>query len=229
MRTYGIKEKEGAKEKLPESIRSFLNSEVLPKIYIGIKDKLKLNLRQLMLFAEVANVTLMGLEPEHALETNLHQYLPELSNAEMRELAADINDRVFKEAQRRLRENVVEKNTEDEAATEGADETSASVAEMPEYVLPVGTKTKPEKEQSTTAVSATPAPSIAMEKLSTQMESKPRDVSLKVPVENGIGQISIPPVAHTPVPSGSSLPNPPVPQAPRVYPGGTDPYREPIE
>ena len=68
---------EEAKKKLPKPILDFLRAPELTTLYVGIKDKLKMNLRQLMAFAEIVNVTLMGLEEEHALETNLHQWLPE--------------------------------------------------------------------------------------------------------------------------------------------------------
>ena len=106
MKIYTRQEKEEAKKKLPKPIYDFLGSPALAGLYTGIKDKLKLDLRQLMMFSEIVNTTLIGLEPQSALETNLHQLLPELSNEVTRELATDINDRIFKEAQRRLRENI---------------------------------------------------------------------------------------------------------------------------
>lgn len=112
MKAYSRDEKDAVKENLPKPLVDFLGSEALSNIYIGIQKKFKFNLRQLMLMAEVANTTLMGLEAESATETNIHELLPELSNETTRELVADINDRVFKEARRRLQENITEPGPE---------------------------------------------------------------------------------------------------------------------
>ncbi len=108
MKSHTQGEREEAKKKLPKPLYDFLGSTSLTNIYIGIQKKHALNLRQLLLFTEIANLTLLGLESESALETNLHQAMHELSNQGARELVADINDRVFKEASRRVKENIPE-------------------------------------------------------------------------------------------------------------------------
>ena len=106
MKDYTRDEKNVARERLPQPIKDFLASDELSKIYLGLQRKLKLDLRQLMAVSEASNLTLLGLESESALETNIHDLLHELSNEATRELVADINDRIFKEAKRRIRENI---------------------------------------------------------------------------------------------------------------------------
>jgi len=108
MKTYSVEERTEAKKKLPRPVLDFLLSPTISNIYVGMQKKHNLDFRQLVLFCDVTNLTLMGLEPQSALETNLHQAMHELSNEGTRELVADTNDRVFKEAQRRLRENISE-------------------------------------------------------------------------------------------------------------------------
>lgn len=112
MKTYTQQEREQAMDALPVPVSDFLKSDTITNIYVGIGEKLNLNYRQVGLASQITNVTLLGLEPEHALETNIHQALPELSNTATRELVADINDRIFKEVQRRIKENIIEKKTE---------------------------------------------------------------------------------------------------------------------
>jgi len=112
MKTYTQKEREQAMDTLPIPVSDFLKSNTITDIYVGIGEKLNLNYRQIGLASQITNATLLGLEPEHALETNIHQALPELSNTATRELVADINDRIFKEMQRRIKENIIEKKTE---------------------------------------------------------------------------------------------------------------------
>lgn len=107
MKTYTAEERIEARKKLPRPVSDFFVSPEIITIYGGIAKKLTLNLHQNSAMRDVVNATLLGLEPEHALETNLHQALPELSNVMTRELVADINDRVFKEAKRRLEQNIV--------------------------------------------------------------------------------------------------------------------------
>ncbi len=118
-------EREEAKKRLPKPIYDFLVSPTLTNIYVGIQKKHALDLRQLLIFTDIVNVTLMGLETESALETNLHQAMHELSNQGARELVADINDRVFKEAQRRLRENIREPSIWSEVKPELSEEEGA--------------------------------------------------------------------------------------------------------
>jgi len=134
MKPHTKEEREEAKKKLPKPLYDFLGSTSLTNIYIGIQKKHSLNLRQLLLFTEIANLTLLGLESESALETNLHQAMHELSNQGARELVADINDRVFKEAQRRVKENILEPSiwTEKPAEPELSEEERAEEAKRKE-------------------------------------------------------------------------------------------------
>lgn len=255
MKKYTAEEKAEARKSLPKPLAGFIGSQILTALYFGIKDKLKLNWSQVVDMCEVANVTLLGLEPEHALETNLHQYMPELSNADMRELVADLNDRVFKEAQRRLRENVIEPGPED-IKPEGYEK-----SEVPETAVGIrNEQSKTEPEEVKTLMVPAPllmpaevAPvglSISMQRLAgpTVGKTEKKDVS---PQATGIQQISVPPpptpiapvITAAPVlavpppvipPSPAVPPVPAVaspgvtPQAPRIY-KGTDPYREAIE
>src|SRR3989344_3655759 len=106
MKNYSREEIEEAKKKLPGPVSDFMYSPTLTTVYLGIQKKHGLNLRQLDLFVHAATLVLAGLEPESALEPRLHRDVPELKSEVLRELIVDINDRVFKEARRRLRENV---------------------------------------------------------------------------------------------------------------------------
>ncbi len=119
MKTYTADERISARKKLPKPVSDFLVSTAITEVYMGIMQKHSLNLRQIGILSEIINITVEGLEPQSSVEANLHQALPELSNASMRELILDINDRVFKEATRRLKENITEPDTWD-VATLGA-------------------------------------------------------------------------------------------------------------
>src|SRR3989344_1298557 len=131
MKIYTAEERTEAQKKLPNPIVDFLLSSTLTNIYLGIQKKHRLDFRQLMLFCDIANLTLMGLEPQSALETNLHQVMHELPSEQTRELVADLNDRVFKEAQRRLRENVLEPSVwSAEIITPESPEQKAAFAEL---------------------------------------------------------------------------------------------------
>ena len=107
MKEFTDSEKTAALGSIPIPTRDFLKSQDLTRIYLGLKKKHALDLRQLMVLSEITYNTLLGLEKETNLETNMHQWLHELSNEKTRELVLDINDRIFKEANRRLRENIV--------------------------------------------------------------------------------------------------------------------------
>jgi hypothetical protein len=111
MKDYTQEEIANAMASVPPPIRSFISSTALRTIYTGIREKHKLNLRQIWAVTELSTVTLLGLESQSAFETNLHQLLPELSNATTHELVADVNTRIFKEARRRLEESVIEANS----------------------------------------------------------------------------------------------------------------------
>ncbi len=110
MKKYSPGERQQARKKLPKPLQDFIASPTLSTLYTGIQKKHKLSLYQIFLLADIVNATLIGLEQESALETNLHQAMHELSNEGARELVADINDRIFKEAKRRLEENILEPN-----------------------------------------------------------------------------------------------------------------------
>lgn len=110
MKKYTREEQVAALKKLPKPTVAFLGSPTLMKIYDGIEQKLKLATEQGMGVALIANLTLMGLEDEHAVETNIHQLMPELSSVATRELAMDLQDRVFKEAARRVEKNIEDPN-----------------------------------------------------------------------------------------------------------------------
>lgn len=231
MKTYPDEEYIKARENLPRPIADFLSSDALTGIYVGIAKKLKLNLRQADAMSTIINATLLGLEPEHALEHNLHQELPELSNEKTRELVADINDRIFKEATRRLRENIITQEEWDEATfgpkdtyrppvsdTEARKLVEAERKAKAEKPTPVDTKSptgespapvpQPASPQPQTAKAqepgstAPPAPGIA--KLQETVTTKPEEVIIAEP----------PPKSS----SGSA-------QQTRA----TDPYRETIE
>ncbi len=108
MKKHTKQEEAQALQNSPKPIRGFLRTAALTNIYQGIAKKLTLDLRQMLGVTEITYTTLIGLEPESGLETAIHQVLPELSNEKTRELVADINDRIFKEAGRRLQENIIE-------------------------------------------------------------------------------------------------------------------------
>jgi hypothetical protein len=244
MKIYTREQKEEAKKKLPKPILDFLKAPELVTLYVGIKDKLKLNLRQMMAFAEIVNVTLMGLEEEHAFETNLHQWLPELSNTDTRELAADINDRIFKEAARRLEQHIVASDPawdeEDLGPKELYEGKEVSDAELDQLVK------KEEKEGWTPPPDPNAGPEGDIPEDTSPDED---DAATRVP-----GAEAAPAVAHTqglsvaaerlaaptttkPTAAGAPAPSTDTPQqqtsqqapqAPRAY-KGTDPYREPVE
>ncbi len=138
MKTHTKGEKHEAMQKLPEPLYDFLVSQTLSNIYLGLQKKHSLDLRQLAILADITNTTLMGLEPESALETNLHQGIHELSNQGARELVADINDRIFKEAKRRLAEGIEESSVWSEERKhpepEPSEEERARLAELDKII-----------------------------------------------------------------------------------------------
>lgn len=111
MKNYSTEERAVAIKKLPRPISYFAGSKRLYEIYKGIERKLNLTHSQFMKMAEVAGVTLIGLEPESALEANIHFLIPELSNSVTKELVLDIQDRILKEAQRRAKEEIFEQDS----------------------------------------------------------------------------------------------------------------------
>lgn len=234
MRSYSVEEKDRARKKLPEPIIDFLGSPALTTIYLGLRDKLKLNLRQLMIVSEIANVTLTGLEEEHALEASLHQYLPEMSNADMRELVADLNDRVFKEAQRRLRENVLEPKEAivSRITPDGEGFLGEEIKAIP---IPISLEQNAHAKEAADAGAQTDTPSeeldtsgkqsVFEERLATPVRENTKIVDTRE-IKAGIQQVSLAPSKAGTL--AAPDPETPASQGPRVY-HGTDPYREPIE
>lgn len=108
MKNFSDDEIKDASTKIPKEVRYFNGSPTYQKIVEGIRIKHGLNFRHIIALSYLLNVTLVGLEDESAFETNLHQLLPELSNATTHELVQDINDRIFKEARRRVELGIVE-------------------------------------------------------------------------------------------------------------------------
>jgi hypothetical protein len=106
-----------AKKKLPQALQDFLSSDDIDAIYNGIREKHSLTLPQFASLTRAASAILIKLEPESALEAKLHQELPALQSGVLRELVEDVKDRVFKEAARRVRENIITSKPEGEAAT----------------------------------------------------------------------------------------------------------------
>ena len=168
-----------------------------------------------------------------------------LSNADTRELAADIDDRVFKEASRRLQQNITatdpgwdEENLgpkelyaaplpsdaeldklaekeEKEGWTPPPDPNAGSEGDIPE-------DTSPDEEEATAMpVTAAAAATVATTAVSVSAER------LAAPVTTKTAAPAPTQTVETPV-QPVSPPPPPAPQAPRAY-KGTDPYREPVE
>ena len=108
MKQYSYTEIASAQQQLGRPVNDFLGSDAIAAIIEGIRTKLGLDSRQNSLVVDVITATLVKLEPESALETNIHQIIPELSNEKTAELVADIRDRIFKEAKRREEHNVTE-------------------------------------------------------------------------------------------------------------------------
>jgi hypothetical protein len=282
MKNYTRQQKDEAKAKLPKPIADFLGSSELVGLYDGIRKKMKLNLQQVMVFVEVVNSTLMGLEEEHALETNLHQWLPELSNADTRELAADVNDRIFKEARRRLEQRIVtsdpdwdEENLgpkderphkqltdteldqlvakQDKEGWEippnpnaGADgdlppeeteeEAEAALATLDTPTRSIASELLGEAagvkaRQTTTAALVMAAPaapaSVAEERLLGAAAAGAANAQQPIPSPTGIQSVTKKDIqAPAPVPPPGLPDSSPIQ---RKYPGGVDPYREPVE
>ncbi|MBI3573952.1 hypothetical protein HY090_02790 [Candidatus Kaiserbacteria bacterium] len=229
MKNHTREEKRAAKAKLPPPIGTFIGSQSLSNIYLGIEQKLKLNLRQLMIMCEIANLTLMGLESEQEVETNLHQLLPELSNADTKELVADLNDRVFKEVQRRLRDNIIEAEPEEEPEETQVVESAPLSAEPLgiEYVeqtaeIPIQSRELKAVSPSASVSTSNGAPAAVpaynpLDKLSVPTTTTATQVALK-PEVTGIQKVSLPNAVNVPA----------IPPAPKEY-KGVDPYREAIE
>ena len=224
-------------DKLPKPLFDFLGSQTLTALYLGIGRKLELNLRQLMIVNDVANVTLMGLEPESAMETNLHQGLPELSNEKTRELVADINDRIFKEAKRRVRENIVTPEPTWDEAEYGPKESykepprGAELQRLADEEEKAGGFKPPEPEEETPAPAApeqapggtAPTASIPAPQAPRPAPASVADRKLAAPTVAQPRNVTGAPLSATPPPQA------PPPEQPPAAERKADPYREPIE
>lgn len=127
MKEYTHTEIINSQLKLPRPVADFLNSDSITKIVSGIAKKLDLTPEQKLAVTDIITATLTKLEPESALETNIHQLIHELSNEKTRELAADIRDRVFREAERRERENIIDATVSWDEGELGAPPTAESL------------------------------------------------------------------------------------------------------
>lgn len=212
MRRYSLKEKNAALERLPQPVRDFLASLTLTGIYEGLATKLNLSFKQSLLMGDIANVTIMKLEDEHALETNIHQMMPELSNTQTRELAADLEDRVFREVARRIRENVLDPNPYIKDALEGLspeeaadkrrrDSVDSMADDNPELLKLVEMRAKMEEERQKEAAKEL----IGAQKVAGETRVPPtipsridtRNIGLSNP-ENQIAVAPLPTTASTP-------------------------------
>jgi len=259
MKTYSKEERIEAKNNLPRPVSGFLSSNTITEIYDGLIKKHHLNLWQGSLVSKTANLILLGLEPQSSIETNLHQVLPELSSATTREIVNDLNDRIFKEASRRLHENIIEpepewdvdefgpKPTKDGAGSElPTDEELDKLAEKeavegwedPEEEAE--RKAEIERAQSKPLsmtleeTANTSTSSIVAEKLGlvtdTSIENKKTELSIATPETQ---EEKIGEVPANSIPNETQTPVPVKPQASEAqkpaYKGGVDPYREPVE
>lgn len=234
MKTYSNAEEQEAYTKLPEQIRSFLDSQTIIKLYTSLAQRSTLNISQLMIMSSLTRLTLLGLEPESALETNLHQEIHTLSNEQVAQLVEDINTRIFKEAKRRLQENIVEledwdeselgpRPKPDEKKTVPTDEELDKLVEEEEKTggwkdpdeEEVGLPLKAEKPEAP-ANPETPNIEVAQEKsiVAEKLGATPETQTEKRPVET--------------VTSGNAEVKPPVPKQSPTY-TGIDPYREQVE
>lgn len=108
MKTYSYTEVLQAREKIARPISDFIDSKAFQNIIDGFEVKFGFSVEQKTLSTSIIIATLVQLEPQSALETNIHQLLPELSNEKTTELAADIRDRAIKEADRRVKEGIID-------------------------------------------------------------------------------------------------------------------------
>jgi len=244
--------KDEAFNRLPLPLQDFLGSEALVAIYKGLATKLQLNFRQIFAVSEITNLTILGIEQESALETNIHLLLPELSNKKTRELVADINDRIFKEARRRLQENVIEpKNTplpKDRMPTDAEYEELARQAKRT-GIIPEAERRRIEEEElerrrlereklqasqpAPVVPPTSPAASVTVGALpakeSTSAASRPSIAleKMKAPNLSGSAAVStdVPMTEAQPPSARAAATEEPIEQA-KTYESGIDPYRE---
>jgi hypothetical protein len=198
----------------------------------------------MMTVSNVVNATLLGLESESAVETNLHQEIHTLTNEQVHALVEDINLRIFKDARRRLEEQIIEEEPWDEeelGPKTQANEKLLSDAELDalaEKEEKEGWKPPEEEEPASVAASsATPLaipletsggaisaikpaePSIALEKLTAPVQTKTEVTEVR-PQQTGIQSVVIPkpeekPAAAVPAtPPPTIAPSAHVPQTP---------------
>lgn len=226
MKFYTPEEKAAALKNLPRPTIDFLGSVALVNLYTGIYGKLNLNLRQMGIVNTIVNATLMGLEPEHALEHNLHQELPELSNEKTRELVGDISDRIFKEAKRRLRENILMPEESWDEGNLGPQKSYQPFPRGSELLRRVEAEKKaggfkpPEEEKPAPTEPETPPVSVSVK---TSPQPEPRALSV---VEQKLAAPTVAAPEKVQVPSSASgVQNIEKPEPPRK----ADPYREQVD
>lgn len=257
MKQHTAQERQQARVKLPKPVSDFLGSDALLQIYLGVIAKQRLNFNQGGRMTDIVNATLLGLEPISAIETNLHQDLPELSNAAMRELVDDLNDRVFKEANRRLQENIIEPEPEwdreefgEKPGERGADAALPSdedIERLAEKEKKEGWNPPEEEEEipapvaistgapaGTESSQAMPQKSVLEERLAKSLVPNTQDEQPAESAPTGIKNISkeditVPPQAPATAQPSSAPAVPTASAAKHRYPGGVDPYREPVE
>lgn len=254
MKNYTREERKEARSKLSKPLNDFLSSDELLKIYTGLFKKHKLNFNQSGLMSEVVNTTLIGLESEKVLETNIHQVLPELSNATTLELVADINDRVFKEARRRIQENIVVPEPvwdEEELGKKPSPDdppllSDAELDTLAEKEAVEGWKSPEESledEEKRLAALAPITPEDTADMPASSIVAERLGLVTDVPSENkkdetGATTLETPEGKTTEVstesaPTETTNPTPTKPQVSEpvkpAYKGGVDPYREPVE
>ena len=255
MKNYTRDEYIEARKKLTKPVNDFFDSKELIAIYRGIFAKYKLNFNQSGLVSDIANATLMGLESETVLETNLHQALPELSNAATHELVADINDRLFKEARRRVQENIVAPEPvwdEEELGKKPAENDPPLISDeeldkLAEKEKIEGWKDPDEADRAKAAQELlnppiTP-PEETVDTSASSIVAEKLGLAVDTPIENKKNEISTPvmPISEEKLegvitdstPSATQNPTPIKPQVSEAqkpaYKGGVDPYREPVE
>ncbi|TAK58497.1 hypothetical protein EPO14_04110 [Patescibacteria group bacterium] len=253
MKNYTRDEYIEARKKLTKPVNDFFDSKELIAIYRGIFAKYKLNFNQAGLVSDIANATLMGLESEAVLETNLHQMLPELSNAATHELVADINDRLFKEARRRVQENIVApepvwdeeelgKKPEENDPLLLSDEALDALAEKEKID---GWKDPDEADRAKAEQERLNPPVVTPEETAdlspSSIVAEKLGLVTDVPNENKTDETGVPvtPISEeklgeeTKKTAPTETPAPIKPQATETpkpaYKGGVDPYREPVE
>ncbi len=102
MPPYSTEEKSAAKNALPKPLFDFLDSPELHAAYADIVAESRLNLRQAAALIEVAEETLLGLEPESGFPSRVKKALPELPAENLQKLLASADAKIFSVAREHL-------------------------------------------------------------------------------------------------------------------------------